>query len=181
MEADAPLIRRLEAHELARVAEIDVTETDDVVVVQRGRAIETTSTDPWSRSPRDAHAWSRHVDGWRATLAAGGAAWGAFVDGRLAGIIVLRRRVRPPATDQLEGLFVDRATRRRGIASALIAVLEAEARAGGATALVVSATPSRSAVGTYLRAGFEPSDDPVPELLAIEPEDIQMETSLRRS
>jgi hypothetical protein len=45
---------------------------------------------------------------------------------------------------------------------------------------VVSATPSRSAVGTYLRAGFEPTDDPVPELLAREPDDIQMEKALAR-
>lgn len=177
MDGDVPVIRRLEADELPRVVEIDVTESDDVVLRQRGRAIETT-TEAWSRPPRDARAWAGHVDGWRATLTAGGQAWGAFVNGRLAGIIVLRRRVRPPATDQLEALFVDRAMRRRGIASGLIEVLTAEARAGGATGLVVSATPSRSAVGTYLRAGFLPTDDPVPELLAREPEDIHLEKAI---
>lgn len=177
MERDAPLIRRLSPAELRRCVEIDVTETDDVVLIQHGRAIETTDH-AWRRSARDARAWASHVEGWEATLASGGVAWGAFAGERLAGLIVLRRRVRPPATDQLEALFVDRAMRRRGIASALIAVLEAEARSGGATALVVSATPSRSAVGTYLRAGFAPSDDPVPELLEREPEDIHLEKRL---
>lgn len=177
MSRDLPEIRRLAAHELGRAVEIDVTETDDVVLVQHGRTVTETHR-TWSRPARDARAWARHVAGWETTLAAGGVAWGAFVNGRLAGIIVLRRRVRPPATDQLEALFVDRGARRRGIGSALIAGLEAEARAGGATALVVSAAPSRSAVGTYLRAGFAPTDEPVPELVALEPEDVQMDKTL---
>lgn len=171
------MIRRLGPDELHRVVEVDVRETDDVVHVQRGRTVEATVA-PWSRPARTSVDWASHVADWRATLAAGGTAWGAFTDGRLVGLIVLRRRVRAPATDQLEALFVDRGARRRGIASALIEVLEAQARAGGARALVVSATPSRSAVGTYLRAGFRATDDPVPELLALEPEDIHLEKSL---
>lgn len=180
MDRDAPMIRRLEPEELPRVVELDVRETDDVVYVQHGRTFEAT-IDPWSRPARTSAGWARHVEDWRATLAAGGSAWGAFTDGRLVGLIVLRRRVRPPATDQLEALFVDRGMRRQGIASALIGVLEAEARTGGARALVVSATPSRSAVGTYLRAGFRVTDDPVPELLAREPEDIHLEKALQGS
>jgi GNAT superfamily N-acetyltransferase len=180
MTRDLPEIRRLAAHELGRVVEIDVTETDDVVLVQHGRTVaETRRT--WSRPARDERAWSRHVAGWKTTLAEGGVAWGAFVDGRLVGVIVLRRRVRPPATDQLEALFVDRAARRRGIGSALIALLEAEARAGGARVLVVSAAPSRSAVGAYLRTGFTPTDEPVPELVALEPEDVQLEKALEQA
>jgi GNAT superfamily N-acetyltransferase len=177
MDRDAPMIRRLEFEELGRIVEIDVRETDDVVYRQHRRTVEAT-IDPWSRPARTRAAWANHVADWRATFAAGGAAWGAFSDGRLVGLIVLRRRVRPPTTDQLEALFVDRGARRRGIASALIAVLEAEARTGGARALVVSATPSRSAVGTYLQAGFRVTEDPVPELLAREPEDIHLEKPL---
>jgi hypothetical protein len=38
----------------------------------------------------------------------------------------------------------------------------------------VSATPSESAVGIYLRMGFEPVDEPLVELYELEPEDIHM-------
>jgi GNAT superfamily N-acetyltransferase len=171
------VIRRLDAAELPRVVEIDVTETDDLVYLQRGRSIEET-TEVWSRPARDASAWAAYVAAWRATLAAGGAAWGAFRGDRLVGIIVLHRWIRAPSTDQLEAMFVDRSARRQGIASALMRVLEREARAGGAAELAVSATPSRSAVGAYLAAGFRPTSEPVPILLAREPEDIHLEKPL---
>jgi hypothetical protein len=38
----------------------------------------------------------------------------------------------------------------------------------------VSATPSESAVGFYTSMGFTPTPDPIPELFALEPEDIHM-------
>jgi hypothetical protein len=44
--------------------------------------------------------------------------------------------------------------------------------------LCVSATPSESAVGLYLRMGFEPVDKPVPELYELEPEDIHLVKNL---
>jgi hypothetical protein len=40
--------------------------------------------------------------------------------------------------------------------------------------MYVSATPSESAVGFYLRHGFTPVADPLPELFELEPEDIHM-------
>ena len=40
--------------------------------------------------------------------------------------------------------------------------------------MYVSATPSGSAVGSYLKHGFEPTPYPHPELFALEPEDIHM-------
>ena len=83
-----------------------------------------------------------------------------------------------PGVDQLEALFVDRAHRRHGIAAALVARIEVEARAGGARRLYVSATPSESAVGLYSSRGFGPTADPIPELLALEPEDVHMTLEL---
>jgi len=98
---------------------------------------------------------------------------GAFDGERMVGIATLRRGVRP-GVDQLEALFVDRAHRRMGVATALVAGIEERSRAGGARCLYVSATPSESAVGLYRSRGFAPTADPIEELLALEPEDIHM-------
>ena len=56
--------------------------------------------------------------------------------------------------------------------------MAALARDGGARTLYVSATPSESAVGCYRRLGFEPTADPIPELLELEPEDVHMVLAL---
>jgi len=172
-----PHYRRLRPDELDRVVEIDVTESDDIVLVQDGTSIRDNHQ-TWSRPPRGLDAWRQHRRDWTATLADGGAAWGAFAGNRLVGLAVLRRRISPPATDQLEALFVDRRMRRQGIASTLIGLLEDEAVTGGASLLVVSATPSRSAVGAYRRAGFAPSVEPLAQLLAREPDDIHLEKEI---
>ena len=169
-------VRQLVDDELERVVEVDVTETDTTVLVQHGTDV-AVREERWTRPARDAAAWHEHARIWRQALADGGAAWGAFAGDRLVGIIVLRRRVRP-GTDQLLALFVDAHHRRRGIAGALVEALEHDSRGGNANAIVVSAAPSRSAVGTYLRHGYQPMSTPLPELLALEPEDIQMEKRL---
>ncbi len=44
--------------------------------------------------------------------------------------------------------------------------------------MVVSATPSANTVRFYLNRGFAPMDEPLPELLELEPEDIHMRKSL---
>jgi hypothetical protein len=44
--------------------------------------------------------------------------------------------------------------------------------------MVVSATPSGNTVRFYLGRGFEPTADPVPELFALEPDDVHMRTVL---
>jgi len=169
-------IRLLELAELARVVEIDVTEDGSVVLEQRGDAV-TVRAEAWSRSPRPADRWAEFEARWRAFVPDAGAALGALEGGRLVGIATLRRGVRPH-TDQLEALFVDRAHRRRGVATALVAAVEGLAREGGALTLYVSATPSESAVGCYRSRGFVPTPDPVPELLDLEPEDIHMVLAL---
>jgi GNAT superfamily N-acetyltransferase len=176
-EVPAPMeIRLLELAALARVVEIDVTEDGSVVLEQRGGAV-TAHAETWSRPPRPADRWMEFEARWRAFIPDAGAAVGAFEDDRLVGIATLRRGVRP-YTDQLEALFVDRAHRRRGVATALVAAVEELAREGGAQTLYVSATPSESAVGCYRSRGFIPTPDPIPELLALEPEDVHMVLAL---
>lgn len=164
-------VRPLRVDELRRVAEIDVTEDGDVVLEQHGDAL-GVRPEEWHRPPRAVETWARFEATWRSFLPAG-LALGAFDGGRLVGIATLRRGLRP-GVDQLEALFVDRAHRRQGVAAALVQAIEAAARAGGAARLYVSATPSESAVGFYRSRGFEPTADPIPELLALEPEDVHM-------
>jgi N-acetylglutamate synthase-like GNAT family acetyltransferase len=52
--------------------------------------------------------------------------------------------------------------------------LLALARELGAIRVYVSATPSQSAVEFYRGLGFELVSEPLPELYALEPEDIHM-------
>jgi len=48
------------------------------------------------------------------------------------------------------------------------------AKEGGVHELYVSATPSESAVGFYLKQGFRPTAHVSQELYVLEPEDIHM-------
>jgi len=171
-------MRPLAPEELSRAIEIDVTEDGTTILEQRGVQL-GVRPETWSRRPRSAEGWAEFERHWRAFLPDGGMAIGAFDGGRLVGIATLRRGIRP-GMDQLEALFVDRAHRRQGIASRLIDGIEAAAREGGARSLYVSATPSESAVGCYLSRGFVPTDEPVPELLELEPEDVHMVLDLER-
>ena len=165
-------VRDLELDELHRCIAIDVTEDGDRVLVQRGIAI-TSRPEEWHRPPRDPAHWAEFEARWRGFIPGVGVAVGAFDDDALIGVATLRRGIRP-GIDQLEALFVDRGHRRRGVAASLCARIEALARAGGGTWLYVSATPSESAVGFYLGRGFAPTADPIPELLALEPDDVHM-------
>jgi len=44
--------------------------------------------------------------------------------------------------------------------------------------MVVSATPSLNTVRFYQRRGYRPMPEPLPELFALEPEDVHMEKDL---
>ncbi len=171
-------MRPLEPEELSRATEIDVTEDGTTILEQQGVHL-SVRPETWSRRPRSAEGWAEFERHWRAFIPDGGMAFGVFDAGRLVGVATLRRGIRP-GMDQLEALFVDRAHRRQGIASALIAGIEAAAREAGSRSLYVSATPSESAVGCYLSRGFVPTDEPVPELLELEPEDVHMVLDLGR-
>ena len=71
-------------------------------------------------------------------------------------------------------MHVSRAHRGRGVARRLIAMLAERAAALGATALYISATPTRNTVDAYLRIGARLADPPDPVLLAREPDDIHL-------
>jgi GNAT superfamily N-acetyltransferase len=64
--------------------------------------------------------------------------------------------------------------RKAGIGGRLSDELERIARTAGDTELVVSATPSENTVRFYVSRGFAPMEEPFPELLELEPEDVHL-------
>ncbi|MBU1173915.1 MAG: GNAT family N-acetyltransferase [Alphaproteobacteria bacterium] len=157
--------------DLDRIVEIDHTERVEATYVQTGGAIALRPIEPF-------------VGGWwpdvettiafcRDHMRAGAEALGAFDGGALIGIAMLTPGIEPGVA-QLSFLQVSAAWRRHGIATRLLRILLDRARALGHARVYVTATPTPSAVGFYLRAGFVPVKDPIPRLYALEPDDIHM-------
>jgi len=173
--------RWMSEDELARIAEIDRTERVRIGYRMDGGELVRVDVN-WNIPPFQTHGEGDHsiahqIAFCRGHLQAGGRMIGAFDGPTLAGVGVVTPAIRP-ATAQLAYLHVTRAYRRRGVGGYLAREMMAWARAGGARRMVVSATPSASAVGFYRSRGFTPMREPVPELLALEPEDIHMAVDL---
>lgn len=161
--------------ELTRVEEIDVSESGSTVYkVVEGKL--TLTQEDWQRASRRSR-WQPYVEEWGVLLERGGAAIGAFADGRLVGIAVIRYSL-TDSMAQLAALFVDHDHRKQGIATALVAEVIRLAQADGACELYVSATPSQSAVGFYTSQGFTLAPVVNQDLFEREPEDIHMVRAL---
>lgn len=177
MSQGAAELRRLARAELARVGEIDRTERIDALYIQRGSVLERHEGD------FSAGAWRRDVDGeysvaaQRAALEryvdGGAVALGAFAGERLVGIGVVVLHLRR-GVSQLAYLYVTSDCRGMGIGRLLSDELERIARDAQDSQIVVSATPSENTVRFYRRRGFEPMDEPYPELFELEPDDVHM-------
>ena len=167
--------RALAADEADRVLEIDrAEEIDGVYRMADGELLltpERISVPGWH--PASAPGYPRRI---RAVLAAGGAAFGAFDGDRLVGIGTLDRTPvgGDPAVMALDLLHVGAGHRGQGIGKRLTALVVERARQLGATALYISATPTRNTVDAYRRMGAEVLVTPDPEKLALEPEDIHL-------
>ena len=167
--------------ELVRVAEMDRTERIEVLYAQDGEHLverrgrwDARAWDPDGEGEHSVEAKVRELHGY---ADAGGVALGALVDGQVVGVGVVVPHLRP-GTAQLAFLHVSAPWRSAGIGARLSAELEEIARGAGASEVVVSATPSGNTVGFYLGRGFVPTAEPLPELLALEPEDVHMRKSL---
>lgn len=162
----------LGAGELERLSDIDRSE-----MIRRGYAFRDGRLETlrvrWDAGRWDDAETARHVAFCREHMEAGAVALGAEVDGELVGIGVLRPDI-AAGTFQLAFLHVSSAWRRRGVSTRIFGELMRRARERGAERVYVSATPSESAVGFYLRQGFAPAADPIPELFELEPEDVHM-------
>ena len=128
---------------------------------------------PWRPDGEGDHTVPSKIAGCRLDMDRGAVAMGAFDGERMAGIGVLLP-VLHEGMAQLSFLHVSRPHRRAGIAAKLVDELFRVAGERGASSVYVSSAPTESAVGFYLRNGFQVADEPDPELLALEPEDIHM-------
>jgi ribosomal protein S18 acetylase RimI-like enzyme len=169
--------RWMEPSELDRLGEIDRSER-----IRTGYAVEAGQlqeldvnwdTPDFFKEGRGEHSLAHQIEFCREHLQAGGCMIGAFHGGKLVGFGLLRMEIRPGVA-QLTYLQVSNRYRRRGIATHLTTEIIQTAQGYGAQRIYVSATPSGSAVGFYLSQGFEPVEQPLPELLELEPEDIHM-------
>lgn len=167
--------------ELSRIAEIDRQERIEVLYEQQGvRLVERHGT--W-----DAPGWDADGDGEHSVAAkvreaeryveAGGVVVGAFGNDRLVGIGIVLPHLRTQIA-QLAFLHVSEPFRDCGIGSRLSDRLDRIARERGAIEIVVSATPSANTVRFYLASGYQPAEQPVAELVQLEPDDIHMCKSL---
>lgn len=169
--------RSMEPSEIDRMREIDRTETVRIGYSCEAAQLERMSVD-WEipnflLEDTGEHSLAHQIDFCRGHLNAGGRMIGAFDGHQMVGIGVLRPELRPGLA-QLAYLQISKGYRRQGVASRLAEKLFQYATATGADRVYVSATPSGSAVGFYLRQGFNPVEQPLPELYALEPEDIHM-------
>ena len=173
--------RRLDSADLARIGEIDRTESIDTLYVQSGTRLEERLGDfsarPWFEEGEGEHSVAHQQAECERYLAAGAIAMGAFADERLVGIGIVRPRLRAGIA-QCAFLHVSNGYRSAGIGRKLLVELERVAREQGDTEMVVSATPSLNTVRFYLGRGFEPMPEPLPELYELEPEDVHMQKRL---
>jgi ribosomal protein S18 acetylase RimI-like enzyme len=169
-------VRKLSADDVSLIATIDRSEHVDVeYAVIDGRLTErpVTMTDvpPWDASGSGPHSVAAKIAFCASAIADGGVLLGAFDAASPAGFAVV-----DPAFEArlawLAFLHVSRPHRRRGAARALWDEAVSLAVAADAASLYVSATPTGSAVGFYLRQGCQLADPPHPVLFDKEPEDI---------
>jgi GNAT superfamily N-acetyltransferase len=173
--------RRLAVQDLARIGEIDRTEPIDTLYVQHGSSLEERHGDwsapAWFSEGEGEHSVARQRAECERYVAAGGIALGAFADGRLVGIGIVKPHIRPGVA-QCAYLHVSNGYRATGVGRRLIGELERLAREHGDAAMVASATPSLNTVRFYLGRGFEPMSEPLPDLYELEPEDVHMKKLL---
>lgn len=173
--------RQLVAADLARIGEIDRTERIDVLYVQHGTRLEELAGDwsspPWKPEGQGEHSVAAQQASLESLTESGAIALGAFDGDRLVGIGVLVPHLRS-GVSQLAYLHVSDGYRASGIGSLLSDQLERMAIGGGHSMIVVSATPSQNTVRFYRARGYELMAEPLPELYALEPEDVHLQKHL---
>jgi GNAT superfamily N-acetyltransferase len=167
--------RQLLVTELDAFATIDRSEQIDGHYVVEHGALRYVAAPVTARGWYPAEA-ERYVDRLCDVVRHGGIVVGAWDGEQLVGVAALD--VRPVGGDartmDLDLMHVSRPHRGRGVARRLIAMLAEQATALGATALYISATPTRNTVDAYVRIGARLADPPDPVRLAREPDDIHL-------
>jgi GNAT superfamily N-acetyltransferase len=170
-------IRQLPASDITRIGEIDRSEHITLHYTVKNGVLDAEQVDwqcpPWSAEGDGPHSVAENINQERPIIENGGVLLGAFDGDQLAGLAILRYKLTATMA-QLAFLHVTKAYRRQGVSRRLVEEVIRLAKADGATDLYVSATPSGSAIGFYTAQGFVLTQQPHPELFALEPEDVHM-------
>ncbi len=175
-------VRRLLARDVSLIATVDRSEHVDVeYAVIDGRLTERpvsmSEIPTWNPIGHGPHTVAAKIDLCASLIAEGAVLLGAFDNALPLGLAVVDPAFEPKLA-WLAFLHVSRPNRRRGAAHALWQAAVDLAHAAGAEAIYVSATPTGSAVGFYLRQGCRLADPVHPALFAKEPDDIHLICSL---
>jgi ribosomal protein S18 acetylase RimI-like enzyme len=178
-------VRQLRAEDVSLVALLDRSEhvdteyrvVDGQLQQVPARMRDIPGWDPIGSGP---HSVAAHIEFCRSVVGRGGILLGAFDGERTAGLAIVDPSFEPPLA-WLSFLHVSRPYRRMGAAQALWDAAIQMAAGSGAESIYVSATPTESAVGFYLRQGCHLARPVHPDLFADEPEDIHLTCSLRTS
>ncbi len=176
-------VRRLRAEDVALVAAIDRSEHVDVgyrVVDGQLQHVPAMITEvpAWDETGSGSHSVAAEIEFCRSVVARGGVLLGVSDAQRTVGLAIVHPAFEPLFA-WLAFLHVSRPYRRSGVAQALWDAAVDVAVAGGAASMYVSATPTESAVGFYLRQGCHLAQPVHPELFAAEPDDIHLTRTLR--
>ncbi|MBC2607636.1 GNAT family N-acetyltransferase [Pelagicoccus albus] len=144
--------KKLSGDELEKVYHIDRSENVEKMYRRSGDELE--AYDDQVEVSADPSFWETLLGWWRDELAEGAEAFGAFDGDTLTGIAIIKHQVRED-TDQIIAMYVSAEYRLSGIARSLYFELEDSAKASGAKKLIVSTTPTGSAVGFYQSQGFQ--------------------------
>ena len=151
-----------------RITQVWVREGDSLVLRP------TELTREWSGEKK------RWIPVWlRDQVEDGGAAFGAFEDGKLSGFASVDGPITegPVRYANLTMLFVDDARQRRGIGSRLFHAACGFARRKGADRLFISAVPSRETIAFYTAMGCRKAETVPPDFVDTE-EDLFLEFPL---
>lgn len=176
-------VERLQAEDVTLVGALDRTEHVEIEYrVVDGQLQPAPAAIPdipaWDPAGSGPHSVASHVEFCRSTIARGGVLLGAFDEEHTAGLAIVDPSFEPPMA-WLAFLHVSRPYRRKGAAQALWNEAGRIAVEGGAQSIYVSATPTESAVGFYLRQGCQLARPAHPDLFDLEPEDIHLTCPLR--
>jgi GNAT superfamily N-acetyltransferase len=171
-------VRRLESDALAMIVMIDRSEHVDLeyAVVEGAlteRPVTMVEIPPWDPTGTGPYSVAAQIEFCRPLIARGAVLLGVFAESQPIGLAVIDPTFEPELA-WLAWLHVTRAHRRRGVAQALWKAATDVARLGEARSIYVSATPTGSAVGFYLRQGCLLANPAHPVLIAKEPDDIHL-------
>lgn len=97
---------------------------------------------------------------------------------RIVGMAALESKFIRKNRLKFDLMYVDSAYRHQGVGRALFGCLEDSARESGASAMYISATPTRHTVDFYYSLGAVLTDEIDEELFELEPLDIHLEYKL---